>query len=65
MGLLGPKKLTRLQNASSAGRLFLYGKPLALCGSVNGGHIICHNLALAGVPIFEMPLLWALLLIFF
>ncbi len=63
-GLPGPKKLTRLQNAPSAGRLFQYGKPLALCGSVNGGRIICHNWALAVVPIFEMPLLWALLKVF-
>jgi hypothetical protein len=64
-GLLARKKLTRLQNAPSAGRLFQYGKPLAVCSSVNGGRIICHNWALAGVPIFEMPLLWALLKVFF
>lgn len=60
------KKAHSLQNAPSAGCLFQYGKHLALCGSVNGGRIMCHNWALAGVPIFEMPLLlWALLLIFF
>jgi hypothetical protein len=59
------KKAHSLQNAPSAECLFQYGKPLALCGSVNGGRIICHNWALAGVPIFEMPLLWALLLILF
>lgn len=56
------KKAHSLQNAPSAGRLFQYGKPLALCGSVNGGRIMCHNWALVGLPIFEMPLLWALLL---